>query len=219
MPARSPDPTAGQRPAPPPAALGIDFYFDFASPYGWIAAERIGAIAHRFGRRVNWRPFLLRVTVLEAMGLPPPIKTPLKGDYLLHDIGRSLRHHGLTLAPDPRLDISSLNAARAVLWALATSPESVEALVLALYRAQWSEGRDISTPATVLDVVTGLGLSRRDAADALRDEAVKAALREATSSAIGAGVFGSPTTVIDGEMFWGADRLPMVERWLESGGW
>lgn len=197
----------------------IDFYFDFISPFGWIGAERIGAIARRFARQVNWHPFLLKVTVLETMGLPPPLQTPLKGKYLVHDLHRSLRYHGLSLSAHAPFTFSSVPAARATLWARATAPQSVEALILALYRAHWSRGRNISDVETVLDTVAELGLSRSHAAAALQENTLKSALREETAAAIDAGVFGSPTTVVDGELFWGADRLCMVETWLAKGGW
>lgn len=194
----------------------LHFYFDFISPYGWIGAERIGAVARRFGRTVQWHPILLKATVLEAMGLPPPLKTPLKGPYLRHDIQRSLRFHGLTMAGSARFGFSSVHAARAVLWAREAAPEQVEELVLALYRAHWSAGMDISDPATVLEVASAAGLP---GSPALHGPDIKQALHDETASAISAGVFGSPTFVVGGEMFWGADRLPMLEAWIETGGW
>ena len=207
------------RPGHSAAFPPIDFYFDFLSPFGWIGAERIGAIARQFGRDVAWHPFLLKATVIEAMGLKPLLETPLKGKYTAHDIRRSLRYHGLVLTAAPCFTFSSVAAARATLWARALAPEKVEALILALYRAQWSRGRDISQVDTILDIVADLGLPRSEAATALGDAALKTALREETAAAIDKGVFGSPTIIVDGEMFWGSDRLPMVEEWLETGGW
>ena len=200
-----------------PAALG--FYFDFISPYGWIGAEKVGTLARRFGRAVTWNPILLKMTVIEAMGLPQPLQTPLKGPYMRHDIGRSLRYHGLRLAPDARFGFSPLNAARAVLWARTLAPDRVELLVLSLYRAHWSEARDISVAETVLDIVASVGLPRDAAADALHSDQLRAAPRAITADAMAAGIFGSPTLVIDGEAFWGADRFDMAETWLKTGGW
>jgi 2-hydroxychromene-2-carboxylate isomerase len=197
----------------------IDVYFDFVSPYGWIAAERIGDVAARFARPLRWHPILLKVTVLDTMGLPPPLETPLKGPYLHHDIARSLRYHGLRLAESARFGFSSLAAARAAIWAGGAAPDQLHALILALYRAHWSNGRDISRGDTVLDIVAEVGLPRSDVAEALQSDAVKQALADEIAAAIRAGVFGSPTFVIDGETFWGADRIPMVEAWIASGGW
>lgn len=197
----------------------LDFYFDFISPYGWIGAEQVGALARRFGRAVQWHPILLKMTVIEAMGLPPPLQTPLKGAYMRHDIGRSLRFHGLTLAADARFSFSPLNAARAVLWARAWAPDRVEALVLSLYRAHWSDARDISATDTVLDIVASTGLPRPAAADALQSHGFRDAPKAVTADAMAAGIFGSPTLVIDGEAFWGSDRFSMAQAWLETGGW
>lgn len=197
----------------------INVYFDFVSPYGWIAAERIGDVAARFGRPLRWHPILLKVTVLDTMGLPPPLETPLKGPYLQHDIARSLRYHGLRLAESARFGFSSLTAARAALWARGAAPDELHALILALYRAHWSDGRDISRGDTVLDIIAEVGLPRPDAAAALQSDAAKQALAEETAAAIRAGIFGSPTFVVDGETFWGADRIPMVEAWIARGGW
>ncbi len=197
----------------------IDVYFDFVSPYGWIAAESVGALAARFGRSIRWHPMLLKVTVLDTMGLPPPLETPLKGPYLRHDIARSLRYHGLALSDSARFGFSSLAASRAALWAREAAPAQLHALILALYRAHWSEGRDISGADAVLDIVANLGLPRAEAAAALKSDALKQTLVNENAAAIRAGIFGSPTFVVDGESFWGADRLPMVEEWLARGGW
>jgi 2-hydroxychromene-2-carboxylate isomerase len=197
----------------------IDVYFDFISPFGWIGAEKVGAIARRFDRELRWHPFLLKVTVLETMQLPPPLETPLKGTYLLHDIKRSLRYHGLSMAAAPRIGFSSVTAARLVLWSRQTAPQLTEILVLSLYRAHWSDGLDISETETVLDIAAAAGLTRRDAAAALASEAMKTALREEVDAAVQAGIFGSPTFVVDGEAFWGSDRLSMLEKWIETGGW
>ncbi len=197
----------------------VIFYFDFTSPYGWIAAEQIDALAARFGRSVEWRPFLLSVTVVNAMGLPPPLETPLKGDYLRHDIARCLRFHKLDLAKNARFGFASLSAARATCWIREVAPEQTGELVCTLYRTHWAKGRDISEPAVVLDVIEGLGLDRARAAAALQDDRIKSALRKETERALGLGIFGSPSIIVDGETFWGADRLSMVSDWLERGGW
>jgi 2-hydroxychromene-2-carboxylate isomerase len=197
----------------------VQFYFDFISPYGWIAAEQIEAIAARYDRNVEWHPILLSVTVVHAMGLPPPLETPLKGNYLRHDIARCLRFQGLELAKNARFGFVSLSAARATCWIREVAPARTGELVCALYRTHWAKGLDISEPAVVLNVIEGLGFNRERAAAALLDGHIKDALREETEQAIGLGIFGSPSTVVDGEIFWGADRLSMVSDWLARGGW
>lgn len=197
----------------------IDFYFDFISPYGWLGAELIGDLASKHNRHICWHPFLLSVTVLDTMGLPAPLETPLKGTYLLNDTMRTLRYHGLSPSKNSRFAFPSVMAARTTLWFRDTFPEKTEALVLALYRAHWSKGYDISTPETVLGIIESFGVSIKAAKKALTDPALKQALRAETENAVKSGVFGSPTMIIDGEMFWGSDRFAMADKWLETGGW
>lgn len=197
----------------------VDFYFDFVSPYGWIGAEQIGALAQRFDRCVRWHPFLLKVSVVDTMGLPPLLETPLKKEYVHLDLRRSLRYHGLILADGATFTFSSVVAARATLWVRATAPHLTADLVLALYRTHWALGRSIADIDTVLAVIAELGLPRDAARAVLQSDAIKADLRHETANAIARGVFGSPTMVVDGEMFWGSDRMEMLACWLESGGW
>ena len=196
----------------------IEFFFDFISPYGWFAAERIGALARCRGRTVAWRPILLGVTVRQAMGLPPLLETPLKGPYLIHDAARSARLYGLPWRPPSPMIFSSVAAARAIIWANVRGNIDVEALALALYRRAWAEGQDIATPDAVADVAASISLDGTQVRAALESPGVKDGLRTTVASAIERGVFGSPFIIADGEPFWGSDRLDMVERWLD-GGW
>ncbi|MBK8273260.1 MAG: 2-hydroxychromene-2-carboxylate isomerase [Sphingomonadales bacterium] len=194
------------------------FYFDYISPFGWIAAERIGELAARHGRSVTWRPILLKATVVEAMGLPPLLDTPLKGPYLLHDAKRQARLYGLRLHKGARVYFR-LVAARATVWARRFAPDAVEPLILALYRCRMQDGADISTPQSVVAIAAKAGIDADALAVALDDPAVKAELKSDIDDAIRQGIFGSPTLVIDGEAFWGSDRIDQAMSWMVGGGW
>ena len=194
----------------------IEFFFDFISPFGWFAAERIGGIARAHGRNVAWKPLLLGVTVKRAMGLPAVLQTPLKGPYLLHDAERCARFYGLPWRPPTPISFSSVAADRAVIWAGAQPDLDVEALVLGLYRHAWAEAGDISTPEAVADAAESVGFDRGRLRAGIERPETKAGLRSSVADAVARGFFGSPFIVVDGEPFWGADRLSMVERWLES---
>ncbi len=89
----------------------------------------------------------------------------------------------------------------------------------AVYHAHWGEGRDISTPEQVAAIGETLGVSAADLIAATQDPAIKARLKAETDRSLERGVFGSPFVFVDGEPFWGADRLDQVERWLATGGW
>jgi 2-hydroxychromene-2-carboxylate isomerase len=207
-------PESGLR-APP-----LRFYFDFISPYAWFAARRIDALAARHGREVQWCSMLLGVSVLKVMGLKPLMDTPLKGDYLRADLLRHARREGLVLARDPAAPpMNPLVCARAFQWALRAQPAQAAPLALALMNAYWLQGLDFSEPAALAGAPLPEGLDASAlVAGAASPEAAQA-LREAVDASLAAGVFGSPTVVVDGQMFWGYDRLPDVDQWLSSGGW
>lgn len=203
-------------------ASPIEFWFDYSSPFGYIASERIESIAAKHGRDVAWHPILLGA-IFKVTGGAPLTEAPMKGEYSLMDMRRSAREHDIPFRMPEKFPIGAVAASRATLWlqhheddrhaALAT------ALIHALFRAYYAEGHDISDAATVLDIAAGIGVDRAELEAALGDPAVKDALRAAVERAIGRKVFGSPTFAADGEMFWGSDRLEMLDRWLASGGW
>ena len=110
-------------------------------------------------------------------------------------------------------------ASRAFYWMAGHDRALATRFARAAYAAAWQEERDISRGDTVADIAAAAGADRDDALDALLDPAVKEALRVEVDAAIARGIFGSPFVVVDGEGFWGADRLWQVEAWLERGGW
>ncbi len=197
---------------------GLDFYFDFSSPYGYIAAERIDAIAERHGRAAAWRPFLLGA-VFQKIGGTPLVDQPMKGPYSRHDMLRSARLRGITFnVPDP-FPVNSIAACRAFYWLADRDPVQAHALAQALYRGYFADNRDLSKPETVIETARGLGVDGDALAAALQDQAVKDRLRTENDAALARGIFGSPTIFVGDEMFWGNDRLDQVDRWLETGGW
>lgn len=201
-------------------AAPIAFYFDFISPYGYFASLRVEELAARHGRSVEWRPMLLGVAVLKVMGLKPLLDTPLKGEYIRRDVLRHARRHGIQLGRDLNASIGNpLPPARAFYWVRQHHPHLQARVVRALYHAFWAEGRDLSTPEAVAAVLVPAGLDPAAvAAGAASDEAATL-LRNAVAASIKAGVFGSPTLVVDDEPFWGCDRLAEVDEWMSVGGW
>ena len=195
----------------------IDFYFDFSSPYGYLAACRIEALAAKYGRTVNWRPFLLGV-VFKQTGMAPLTQIPIKGDYVKRDFERSARFYGIAFRMPPMFPIASQAPARIVLWAKAREPALAARLALALYEAYFRDGLDISNPDVAADVAGKAGVDRAAARACIDDPAIKDLLKREVEQAIQAGVFGSPFVVVDGEPFWGLDRFDQLERWLATGG-
>jgi 2-hydroxychromene-2-carboxylate isomerase len=195
----------------------LQFHFDFSSPYGYLASERIGALAARHGRAVDWRPMLLGAA-FKATGSQPLTMIPLKGEYTKHDLPRSARFHGIELHMPSRFPIATQAPARIILWQRERDPGGCGPLVKALYRAYFVANRDISDPDVAADVAAEAGANRDGARAANDDPAIKDALRRDVDAAIAKGVFGSPFIFVDGEPFWGIDRFDQIERWLAQGG-
>ncbi len=197
----------------------IEFYFEFASPYGYLASTQIDDIAARYGRQVVWRPIMLGAA-LKLTGARPLTHTPLKKDYFLRDIQRFARYLDVPLTLPPVMPMNSLAASRAYWWLYDERGDCpARKFARRLFRAHWGEGRDMSKPEQVAEVAAELGIDGEALLQAVSDPRIKERLKAETERSIARGVFGSPFIFIDDEPFWGADRLDQVERWLASGGW
>ena len=195
-------------------AAAIDFYFDFSSPYGYLASTRIDEVAARHGRTVAWRPFLLGVA-FKLTGQRALVEQPIRGPYHERDFARSARLLGVPFILPAKFPFFGLAASRAFYW-LADASQA-KALAKSVYSAAFGEGRDVTPVSTVAEIAGPLGIAGLEQGVELPE--TKAKLREATDAAIARGVFGSPFFIVDGEPFWGQDRLAQVERWLQTGGW
>lgn len=200
----------------------IDFYFDFSSPYGYLASTRIEALAAKHDRSVVWKPILLGA-IFKISGQAPLISYPLKGDYALKDFDRAAREHNTPFKqPDP-FPIASIAVSRVCYWLKAISggdqSEQLTEFVHAALSAYYVDGKNIGEPAEVLSIAESVGIDKNAVSEGIAEQTTKDALRNAVEDAIKLGVFGSPTCVVDGEMFWGSDRLEQLDRWLTRGGW
>lgn len=192
----------------------IDFYFDFSSPYSYIASEWVEAVAARHGRAVHWHAILLGAT-FQAAELKSPVSYPIKREYSIRDFGRSARFAGLPYAMPAKFPIPTQNAARIFWWLHdSVSPERAVAWAHAGLRAYFTRGTDLSDVATLAAVATESGLDAAAAQAAYTDLLWKDRLKRENDAAIAAGVFGAPFFFVDGEPFWGNDRRGQIEQWL-----
>ncbi len=196
----------------------IDFYFDFASPYGYFMSEKIDALAARHGRTVTWRPVLL-FAVLRALGLPPPFEHPVKLEYITADFARSARFLGVDYTHPPAFPALTQHAARAFYLLEQRASAVAVPFARAVLRGYFREGRDISNIEVIAQMVRDqtdtLG-SVADVRDHLKTDEAKTLLQDAITSAVGKKVFGSPFVIVDGEPFFGVDRLPQIAQKLEA---
>lgn len=178
----------------------LDFYYDIASPFSYLAAARITPVAEASGVTVRWRPFLLG-GVFQAAGNRMPAAVPARGRYMFTDLDRWSKKLGVPFRFSSSFPHNSLLAMRAL-----TAAEEGErvALSLALFRAAWVEDRDVSKPDVVGEALGGRGPALIEASG---DPAVKERLRVTTQAAIDAGAFGAPSFVVGDALYFGNDRL------------
>jgi len=196
----------------------ILFYFDFSSPYSYFMAQKIDAECDKFDRVVQWKPMMLGPAFKQS-GNVPLVQQPLKGDYCIHDWDRLSRFMDVPWAfPDP-FPVATHYAGRAFYFLSDKNPDQAKQFALKVFHAYFVTGKTISKQDVVLSIIHEMGLDKNQYEQCINDPVLKDRLRSETETAINAGVFGAPYVIIDGEPFWGADRLWMIRRWLKRGGW
>jgi len=191
----------------------VRVYFDFISPYSYLALTRLAAVGARHG--VEWEPApVFYAALLDANALVGPAETRVKRRYTLTDVLRAAALAGVPLVGPPAHPFRSLEALR-VATLFDADPRALE-LAVALSTACWGKGRDLTDWDVLTEIVERVGLASPDLAARASAPAVKRALQERTAAAIAAGVFGVPTFELEGELFWGHDRLDHLAARLEG---
>ena len=198
-------------------ATAIDFYFDFTSPYGYLAAERIDSLAAKYDRQVNWHAILLGF-IFKQTGQVPPMQVPLKGEYVIHDMARSARYLGVPLKFPTEFPKMTITAARGFYWLKDQEPALARTFAQHVYRAYFIDNCDIGNAEVIVDIAQGAGIDRNSFAANVQSESVKERFKSENDRAIVSKVFGSPYFIVDDEPFWGADRMEQLEHWLKNGG-
>ncbi len=195
----------------------IDFYFDFSSPYGYLASTQINALAARHQRQVIWRPVLLG-PMFKAAGTAPLVNIPLKGPYSIRDFLRTARLLKIPYKQPATFPIGTQNAARAFYWLSDRDAVKAQQFARACYSTYFGEGIDISSAEKISDIAASIGENRAAMLTVIADPAIKERLKNEVNAALAKGVFGSPYIIVDNEPFWGNDRLDQVDAWLTTGG-
>ena len=185
----------------------IEFFFDLVSPYSYLASEKIEELAKQNNRELIWKPFLLG-GLFKALDAPPaPGLLPYKKPYLFKDLDRLANFHGIpfsTPSEFPRLTVKPLRAL------LSLPKEDLPEAVHQLYRAYWVEDRDISDSSVLADLLGA------EAVEKTGDPEIKQSLIQATDEAVSRGLFGAPTFLVGQEMFFGHDRMDLLEAFLQD---
>ncbi len=196
----------------------IEFWFDFSSPYAYFASETIEQLAAETQQSVVWRPFLLGI-VFPKTNMAPLIQMPIRGDYARRDCERIARLLGVSFQLPASHPYSAVKASRAYYWLEANRPEKAVDFAHAVFRAHFADGRDPSETSVIADIANNLAIPSHELLSAIETSTIKDELKRRVDEAIGKSVFGSPYFIVDGEAFWGWDRMPMMRQWIEKGGW
>ena len=187
------------------------FYFDYVSPYAYLAWHQLPAIAARHGQAIEPVPVVFGA-LLGAHGTKGPAEVPAKRRYILHDVYRKARRAGVPLALPPAHPFNPLAALRAS--SLALPDDQRRALIGALYAAVWQTGEGIEAADAVARIAASVGLDGEAIVRAAGEADAKARLRAQTDEALAAGVFGVPSVIAHGELFWGVDALDLLDDFL-----
>jgi 2-hydroxychromene-2-carboxylate isomerase len=195
----------------------LEFWFEFASTYSYPAVMRIDKLAAERGVEVEWRPFLLGPLFHAQQGMEdsPFNVVPVKGTYMWRDLERTCAKYGLPFLKPQRFPQNGLNAARI---SLSLEPKDRPNFVKAVYQANFVHDRDISDLQILHAALRRAGLDPYETLEAVGSDRIKTQLRDDTAYAADLGIFGAPTCVtLDGELFWGNDRLEDALDWALRG--
>lgn len=191
----------------------LEFYFDLGSPATYLAYTQLPAICEQTGSQLIYQPMLLG-GVFKATGNASPATIPAKGRYMFLDLDRYAKRYGVPFKLNPHFPINTLLLMRAVTGIQLRQPERFIAFIDCLFRAIWVDGRNLNDPATVASVLSEQGFDPNEVLALTADEAVKNALKDTTEQAVKRGVFGAPSMFVDGQLFFGQDRLEFVREAL-----
>jgi 2-hydroxychromene-2-carboxylate isomerase len=194
-------------------AKDLEFFFDYGSPFSYLADTQLERLAERTGARVIYRPMLLG-GVFKETGNSSPIAIEAKRKYMMADLSRWAKHYGLPAPNNPHFPINTIRLMRG---AVAAERSGVFAAYhRAVFDAFWRDGLNLGDAAVVREVLARADLDAERLAAASEEHAVKDALRMATEAAVARGAFGAPTFFVGDQMFWGNDRLLFVEQALSA---
>ncbi len=193
----------------------VEFYYDFSSPYTYIASTRIEKICEDSGAELEWKPFLLG-GVFNEIGSKPAIEIDNKIKYLKEDFERVARYFEADFNFPNLFPLNSVRSMRGA-FAAAEQKKLVE-YSHQMFREYWVDGVDLSKPELLGEAVSKVGIDPEWFLNRIGEQEIKDKLREETNTAIERGVFGAPTMFVDDKMFWGNDRLSFLERYLNGEG-
>lgn len=197
------------------AGAPLEFFFDFHSPWCYVAMPRLREIAAAHGRDIHWRPMHLANLIDRIGGRRPLEASPAFVQWFQQDLQDWARLRHLSLRYHPRFPLRPSRALRCSVYAIEQGKGA--AFIFKVMQAYWSENLDISDLEVLGDLAGAVGLDRQATVQAAADERFKQAIEANNEDAVRRGVFGAPTVIADSKLFWGNDRLEMMADYLTDG--
>ena len=199
------------------STVDFRFWFEFGSTYSYLSACRIENAASAAGVTVSWEPFLLSPIFKEQGWDDSPFNVyPAKGRYMWRDLERLCASYGLPFIKPSRFPRNGLLAARVACLAKALSEPWLPDFARTVYRANFAEDREIGDAAVIRSILDSLELPGAELIEQAGTTENKRLLHEQTRQAGELGIFGAPSFVVEGELFWGDDRLDHALAWASS---
>ena len=189
----------------------VEFFFDYGSPFSYLADTQLAALAQRTGATIVYWPMLLGA-VLKATGNASPIAVPAKGRYMGVELQRWAKHYGVPFVTNRFFPINTMQLMRGAV--AAQQADCFAEYHRAIYPAFWVDSANLGEPEVIRSVLVKAGLNANLLLARIEEPDVKEQLRLNTEEAVRRGVFGAPTFFVGEEMFWGNDRLTFVEEAL-----
>ncbi|MDE2418496.1 MAG: 2-hydroxychromene-2-carboxylate isomerase [Burkholderiales bacterium] len=188
----------------------VEFLFDVGSPYSYLAYKQLPKIAAAQGAQIRWTPVLLG-GIFQATGNHSPAEVPAKGLHSNIDLQRWARHFGVTFGMNPNFPINTLQLMRGAVGMQMRSETEFHTYLDAVFAAMFGKPQNMGSPEVVASVLADAGIDPALFLTLVNDTAVKEMLKKNTTEAVQRGAFGAPTFFVNGDMYWGQDRLHFVE--------
>lgn len=191
----------------------VEFYYDFSSPYGYLASTKIEGICAKYEAELDWKPFLLG-GVYKETGNRAPLEVPSKKTHMIQDVKDWANHYGVELNFPDLFPVNSVKSMRGALFA--KEQGRIRDYTHKLFKLYWIRNEDISQDDVLRVALTELDMDYELFMNRINDQEIKDELRKETAEAVRRGAFGAPTIFLGDKMFWGNDRLLFVESYLKG---
>lgn len=194
----------------------IDYYYWLNSDWALLGADRLDDLSRRLQIRVNYKPVDLPYVYARTGGVLLSQRSPERQAYRVAELHRWCEKLNFRLNATPKFMCPNADLASCVAIAAQSKGVSLHGLSKAILRAEWCDERDISSEEVLREILNSQGLDAGELLHLAKTELAVATYRSNTEEAIACGVFGSPSYVFEGELFWGQDRLEMLEDSIKS---